>query len=227
MPIPVAPAVLNTPYATKPGQRGGTLIAESVGDVKEHRRLLESGGYRPEGCPLCDRFLHVHDQRARTLRDLSGSTTEELICRYRCRPCRAVWQVLPGFIARQLHRSWDVVQTAVSAPECTASEQGTLRRWRGRLASSALVLMHALLGVGARLGAVLNDVGAWCTRAEAVDALARAGLVRKESNSRIWRAGSTAQSPEFVSCKRRELRAISPPGAGLGSMPPCLAPHPP
>lgn len=186
MPIPVAPAVLNTPYARKPGQRGGTLIAEAVCDVKEHRRLLESGGYRPEGCPLCARFLHVHDQRARTLREPSGSTTEELICRYRCRPCRAVWQVLPGFIARHLHRSWDIVQAAVSAPERTAAEQGmtcqtsTLRRWRGRLASSALVLMQALLGVGARLGAVLNDVGAWCTRAEAVDALTRAGLLRKE-----------------------------------------------
>ena len=189
MPIPIAPVVLNTPYATKPGQRGGTLIAEAVYDVKEHRRLLESGGYRPDGCPLCDRFLHVHDQRTRTLRDPSGSTTEELICRYRCRPCRAVWQVLPGFIARHLQRSWDVVQTAVAdlnAPERTAAEQGmtcqpsTLRRWSGRLASSALVLMQSLLGVGATLGAVLKEVGAWCTRADLVDALARAGLVRKE-----------------------------------------------
>lgn len=189
MPIPVALAVLNTPYATKPGQRGGTLIAEAVCDAKEHRRLLESGGYRPDGCPLCDRFLHVLDQRSRTLRDPSGSTTEELICRFRCRPCRAVWQVLPGFIARHLHTSWDVVQTAVdefSAPEGTASEQGitrqtsTLRRWRGRLASSASVLMQALLGVGAAVEAVLNKVGAWCTRADLVDALAQAGLVREE-----------------------------------------------
>lgn len=187
--MPIAPAVLNTPYASKPGQKGGTLIAEAVRDIKQHRRLLESGGYRPEGCPLCDRFLHVLDQRPRQLRDSSGSTTEELICRYRCRPCHAVWQVLPGFIARHLQSSWDVVQTAVanlSAPEHTASEQGvmhqtsTLRRWRGRLASSALVLMQALVEVGAMAGAVLKEVGAWCTRAELIDALARAGLLRRE-----------------------------------------------
>lgn len=190
MPNPVAPAVLTTLYASKSGQKGGTLIAEAVRDVKEHHRLLESGGYRPEGCPLCGRRLHVHDQRTRVLRNLAGSVTEELICRYRCRPCHAVWQVLPGFIARHLHRRWDVVQRAVaslSAPERTASEQGTrrqtstLRRWYARLASSALVLTQALSGVGATLGAVLKDVGAWCTRIELVDALAQTGLVRKES----------------------------------------------
>ncbi len=83
-----------------------------------------------------------------------------------------------------------MVQRAVaglSAPERTASEQGTrrqtstLRRWCARLASSALVLTQALSGVGATLGAVLNAVGSWCTRIELVDALARAGLVRKQS----------------------------------------------
>lgn len=143
-------AVLNTPYAAKSGQRGGTIIAESVREVEEHRRLVESGGYRPEGCPRCGRFLHAFGQRQRKLRDLSGSTTQESICRYRCRPCRAVWQVLPGFIARHLHRTWDVVQTALaelSSPQRPATRAtSTLRRWRGRLASSAVVLIQAMLG---------------------------------------------------------------------------------
>lgn len=195
MSVPTTPKFLSTPYAAKPGQKGGTLIAEAVCDVEEHRRRLENDGYRPEGCPLCGRFLHVLDQRARKLRDLSGSTTEELICRYRCRPCRAVWQVLPGFIARHLHRTWDTVQTAVtafSAPERPGSEQqslmrqaSTLHRWRRRLASSALVLTQAFLEVGVAMGEVLKQVGAWCTRAQLVDALVRAGLVGKESRFKV------------------------------------------
>lgn len=177
-------AVLNTPYAAKPGQRGGTIIAESVREVEEHRRLLESGGYRPEGCPRCGSFLHVLDQRPRKLRDLSGSTTQESICRYRCRFCRAVWQVLPGFIARHLHRTWDVVQTALaelSSPQRPATRAtSTLRRWRGRLTSSAVVLIQAMLEVGASVGSLLQKVGTRCIRSELVDSLARDGLIDEE-----------------------------------------------
>lgn len=185
MPIPAAPAVLCTLDSTKPGQKGGTLIAESVCDVNEHRRLLKNGGYRPERCPHCGGFLHVLGRRTRRLRDLSGSTTEESICRYRCRPCGAVWQVLPGFIARHLHRRWDTVQTVVAAPERTSArprvtrQTSTVRRWRRRLASSALMLMQALEAAGAAVEAVLNEVGSWCTRDEMVEVLARAGVVGK------------------------------------------------
>lgn len=187
MPIPAAPAVLCTSDSTKPGQKGGTLIAESVCDAKEHRRLLENDGYRPEGCPHCGGFLHVLGKRVRKLRDLSGSTTQELICRYRCRPCGAVWQVLPGFIARHLHRRWDVVQTAIDTvpPEPTSSrprgprQPSTVRRWRARLAASASVLVQALAEVGVALRTLLNEVGARCTRAEMVDVLARMGVVEE------------------------------------------------
>ena len=188
MPTPAAPAVLCTPDSIKPGQKGGTLIAESVCNAKEHRRLLESGGYRPEGCPHCGGFLHILGKRARALRDLSGSTTRELICRYRCRPCGAVWQVLPSFIARHLHRRWDVVQTAIDAapPNRTESrprrsrQPSTVRRWRRRLASSAVVLVQTLAAVGAAVGVLLSEAGAWCTRVDMVDALARMDVVGEE-----------------------------------------------
>ena len=63
MPIPAAPVCLTTPYCAKPEQKGGTLIAEEVRGIDEHRRLLETDGYRPEGCPRCDRFLHGAFQR--------------------------------------------------------------------------------------------------------------------------------------------------------------------
>ncbi len=188
MPLPAAPVCLTTPYAAKPGQRGGTLIAEGVTGIGEHRRLLETDGYRPEGCPLCDRYLHVLDLRPRKLRDQADSA-EELICRYRCRPCKAVWQVLPGFIARYLHRTWGAVQSAVVATgalERTGSEwrvtrkPGTLQRWLGRLGSSALVLTQALAAQGTQVEeAVLRRLGAWCSRADLVEALADEGLIKK------------------------------------------------
>lgn len=197
MPIPAAPVCLTTPDSAKPGQRGGTLIAEQVRGIDEHRRLLDSGGYRPEGCPLCDRFLHILDQRPRKLRDQPDSA-EEMICRFRCRPCRAVWQVLPGFIARHLHRTWEAVQSAVVAAGAltrTGSERrvtrkpATVGRWLRRLAASALVLTQALAGADAPVEAVLRDLGAWSTRGELVEALAAADVVepqRKLEHLACW-----------------------------------------
>ena len=125
------------------------------------------------------------DLRTRKLRDQPDSA-EELICRYRCRPCKAVWQVLPGFIARYLHRTWGAVQSAVVAAgalERTGSEwrvtrkPSTLQRWLGRLGSSAVVLTQALAANG--VDAVSDILGAWCTRAELVEALAGLGLVEE------------------------------------------------
>ena len=187
MPLPAAPVCLITPYAAKPGQQGGTLIAEGVDGIGEHRHLLETDGYRPEGCPRCGRYLHVLDLRPRKLRDQPDSA-EELIRRYRCRPCKAVWQVLPAFIARYLHRTWGAVQSAVVAAgalERTGSEwrvtrkPGTLQRWLGRLSSSAVVLTQALAAHGAQVGAVLRRWGAWCARADLVETLADAGVIDK------------------------------------------------
>jgi transposase-like protein len=186
--LPAAPVCLTTPYSAKPSQQGGTLIAEDVRGIDEHRRRVASGAYRPEGCLLCGRFLHVLGQRSRKLRDQPGSP-EEMICRYRCRPCGAVWQVLPGFIARHLHRTWGAVQSAVVAAgalKCTSTEwrvtrkPSTLRRWLARLASSALVLTQVLIEAGAAVEAMLRDLGAWCSRGELVEALAGANLVDKQ-----------------------------------------------
>ncbi len=188
MPIPAAPVCLTTTYAGKPEQKGGTLIAEAVGGLAEHCLLLTNDGYRPEWCPLCHRHLHILDQRGRKLRD-QPDCAEVMICRYRCRPCRAVWQVLPGFLARHLHRTWGAVQSALVAAGAlarTGSEwrvthkPSTLRRWLGRLSSSALVLVHALAATGSDVEAVLRDLGVRCTRAELVAVLAQSGSVKKE-----------------------------------------------
>ncbi len=62
-----------------------------------------------------------------------------------------------------------------SSPPRVPRQSSTLRRWRGRLASSALMLMQALVAAGAAMGTVLKEVGAWCTRAEMVEALTDSG----------------------------------------------------
>ncbi len=182
---PCAAVCLTTPYAAKPGQKGGTLLKEGVRDLAEHRRLLsDPDGYRPDRCPRCGGFVHAHDFRSRKLRDQSDSAQTE-IRRYLC-PCSAVWQVLPGFLARHLHRTWGAVQSALVAAgalESTGAEwrvkrkPSTLRRWLGRLDCSALVLTQAF--AAADLASLFERIGAWCTRGELVQELARAGTIEK------------------------------------------------
>ncbi len=185
---PAIPACLITPYSSKPLQKGGTLIAEDVVDLDEHRRRMsDPDAYRPARCFHCDSVrLHAHDFRDRRLRGDPG-TAWETIRRYLCASCQGVWQVLPAVICRHLHRRWDVVQSSVTssgamAPEGRARRPAvpgeTVRRWMGRLQLSALVLTQVLAGAGAAVADVVGQVGMDCTRGELVDALATAGVVQ-------------------------------------------------
>jgi transposase-like protein len=174
-------------YDGKPGQKGGTLIAEGVTDLEEHlRSLADPDGYRPACCPTCGQStLHCHDFRERLLRgDPDAACTD--IRRYLCTMCGAVWQVLPAFIARHLHRSWRVIQSAMvrtGVLERSDREQrvslpsGTVQRWRSRLCSCARILTQALAGIGADVVLVLKGLCIDCTRGELVDALSAAGLL--------------------------------------------------
>lgn len=185
---PALPEYLSTPYSAKPWQRGGTLIAEDVQDLEDHRRkVLDPNWYRPDGCPRCSGFLIGHGCRFRILRDQPDSAGEE-IRRYRCLLCRAVWQVLPAFLARHLHRTWGAIQSrlvAAGALEKTGAEwrvrgkPTTLHRWLSRLTAVATVLTQALAESGGAAAAVVADLGSQCSRGELVEALARAGLVDK------------------------------------------------
>ena len=52
VPPPQEAACLSRPYPSS--QKGGTLIAEDVGDLLTHRRRLAApDGYRPEHCLGC------------------------------------------------------------------------------------------------------------------------------------------------------------------------------
>jgi hypothetical protein len=88
------------------GQKGGTLIDESVLDVAGHEALLRTpDGYRPGECKCGSKKLHVHDRRRRTLRGsrgADGAGTVVTVMVFLCVSCRATWRVLPAFLARCL-----------------------------------------------------------------------------------------------------------------------------
>lgn len=162
---PPAPVCLERPYPSS--QKGGTLIAEDVLDLVEHRRRLAApDGYRPPGCPHCFCLrLHAHDFRERHLR---GDPRAPLITvrRYRCAGCGGCWQVLPRLVARWLWRSWSVVEQALGLGVAVLIvPRQTLSRWRVRLASEARSLLQALAGSAQpALEAVTASLGLNATR---------------------------------------------------------------
>lgn len=161
-------------------QKGGTLIDFSGQDLVEHqRKMLSPDGYRPAFCRRCNHpVLHLHDYPQRRLRSDPASAVISVV-RYLCAACNAVWRILPGFLARHLHRRWDVVEAAVagaiglpappSHPDQPSVPAGTLRRWLRRLMSLALLLVQILCQSAAptleRVGSV---VGLGGTRAALV-----------------------------------------------------------
>jgi hypothetical protein len=71
---PAAERCLVLSYASR-GQKGGTLIDESVMDLAEHEtRMRDPASYRPKECRCGGRTLHVHGRRERRMR---GSATAD------------------------------------------------------------------------------------------------------------------------------------------------------
>ncbi len=141
---PAAESCLDRAYSSS--QKGGTLIAEDVGDLATHEQRLGSpDSYRPASCPRCQSVVHIHDLRPRVLLADSAVSTE--IIRFRCADrdrCGAAWQILPAFIARHLWRSWPVVERAAESPERSEVPARTRRRWRARLASAARAVVAVM-----------------------------------------------------------------------------------
>ncbi len=182
---PAPAACLNQLYSSKPNQRGGTLIAEDVTSLEEHRGWVPLiDAYRPKRCDHCQSdTLHGHGTRSRPLRMGDGWVSSEEIRRYRCVNCGAIWQVLPGPIARHLHHPWDVVQEAVEGAEAVSPTgrkvrrrvaARTLSRWARRLTMSALVLVQLYAASVEEPVLVLDEV---TSRGELVDALAAVEMV--------------------------------------------------
>ncbi len=180
---PAVPACLCTPYSVK-NQKGGTLLDEDVTTFEEHeRRLADVDGYRPPKCNNCGGTrLHAHDFRERILRaDPDRPVTT--IRRYDCAHCDAVWQVMPVFIARHLHRRWTVVEAATGTMDATPSQpsvpERTTQRWLHRLALTAVQLSQLLVSAaGEAVATVVSTVvSPTCSRGQFAFALTTAGLL--------------------------------------------------
>ncbi len=138
--------------------------------------------------PLRKRFIaSVSICMTRTLRDQPDSAAEE-IRRYLCSICRAVWQVLPAFLARHLHRTWGAIQSRLvaagalergGAERRVAAKPTTTARWLARLQATAIVLTQALVECGGEVASVVRELGIGCSRRDLVEGLARAGLVKQ------------------------------------------------
>lgn len=147
-------------------QKGGTIIAENVTDLATHdRRLCDPDGYRPRFCPSCgETTLHVHDYRDRVLRAEPERPVASIV-RHECVGCEAIWQVLPAFIARQLWRTWRVVEHTLKGATARPAEtdgrrwppvpERTLRRWRARWLRPARFVAQVLASCGEAAWAAL------------------------------------------------------------------------
>jgi hypothetical protein len=149
------------------GQKGGTLIDESVRDVAEHEaRMRRPASYRPDECRCGCRRLHIHGRRERRL---LGSTVADgglgtvTVMVFLCAACLATWRVLPAFLARCLWRAWDVVEGVVEGrrkPGEPEVPERTARRWRARLAQAVRVPGQVLATAGSQaLREVAQAVG--------------------------------------------------------------------
>ena len=168
-------------------QKGGTIVAEDVTDLATHdRRLCDPDGYRPRFCPSCgETTLHVHDYRERVLRAEPGQPVASIV-RHVCVGCRAVWQTLPRFIARNLWRTWRVVERTLTGSAAAAESEvqrwppvpeRTRRRWRARWLRPARFVAQVLASCGeAAWAAVAAGAGPAAMCAELVAAYAEATM---------------------------------------------------
>ena len=172
---PAAETCLLSSYASRgaPGQKGGTLIDETVVDLAAHEMMMKDpGSYRPAECRCGCTRLHLHDRRERVTRG-SGSTVVTVVI-FLCAKCSATWRVLPAFLARCLWRTWGVVEAALFEGEgAVAVPARTVQRWHARLTQAAIAATQGLATSGEpTLRAVAQRVGLAASRTALVKAYA-------------------------------------------------------
>jgi len=154
---PAADRCLVFSYASR-GQKGGTLIEESVLDLASHEaRMMDPAWYRPPECRCGCPTLHLHQLRERRPRGMLTSDGGFAVVRvviFLCSSCSATWRVLPGFLARCLWRTWAAVEKALlgeEQPGEAVAPARTQQRWRARLAQAARAPAQTLAASGAAL----------------------------------------------------------------------------
>ncbi len=163
---PAAASCLLSSYPSRggAGQKGGTLIDETVLSLAAHETMMKDpGSYRPRECRCGCTRLHLHDRRERKARGAVLCVVTVVI--FLCAECSATWRVLPAFLARCLWRTWEVVEAALESERAMPVPRRTVQRWHARLAQSALVATQALATSGdATLRTVAQRVGLAASR---------------------------------------------------------------
>ena len=174
---PAAESCLVSSYASRggSGQKGGTLINETVVDLAAHETMMKDpGSYRPAECRCGCTRLHLHDRRERKARGSGRAVVTVVI--FLCAKCFATWRVLPAFLARCLWRTWEVVEAALLEDERPAVVPArTVQRWHARLTQAALAATQALATSGdPTLREVAQRVGLAASRVALVEMYAAA-----------------------------------------------------
>ena len=148
---PAAESCLVSSYASRGGgQKGGTLVDETVVDLAAHEtKMTDPGSYRPAECRCGCTRLHLHDRRERKARGSGNAAVMVVI--FLCTKCFATWRVLPAFLARCLWRTWEVVEAALfegERPLAVPVPVRTVQRWHARLTQAALAATQALATSG-------------------------------------------------------------------------------
>jgi hypothetical protein len=177
-PRPPAPPCLDCERAST--SKGGTLIADDVTTLEEHqRRVADPDAYRPDGCPTCGARMHAHDLRERKPIGDPELPPSIAIRRFACsvKECRAVWRVLPGFLARCLWRAWPTVTASLLTDRTrhVVVPSRTRRRWAERLRSCGRKLARVIGVASERLGEIVARLDPMPSRGEVVDALGGLG----------------------------------------------------
>lgn len=157
-------------------RRGGTLIATDVVNMAMHtKRVCDADGYRPNRCPHCGHTrMHVHSYRERVLRADPETPTIRLV-RYRCAHCRAIWRMLPMFVARFLWRRWLVVENATQdcvPPGCHPPVPvRTVQRWISRITAHAKPIIDVIMAYDDMLWNTIKiDLTEGCRRIDVIRA---------------------------------------------------------
>jgi hypothetical protein len=176
-----------TPYLDRPrprkigdNYRGGTVIATNIVTLEEHDAALANADLiRPRDCGACDsRVLHIHDRRARKL-DGRGSESIEILI-FRCAKCRAVWRVLPVFLARHLWRTWKAIGDALDEARTRRSTPvRTRQRWLKRLRERATKLVVVLGQLGPARSEAIAQLGHDHMRRDVIAAFGGVALLAK------------------------------------------------
>jgi hypothetical protein len=176
-----------TPYLDHPRPRkiddkykGGTLIATDIRTLAEHEAALANPDLaRPRDCGACDsQTLHVHDRRTRKLEGRGSESIEILI--FRCARCRAIWRVLPAFLARHLWRTWRAVGEALDEARTRGSTpKRTRQRWQRRLRERAMMLVVVLGQLGPTRSQAIAELGHEHARSDVIEAFGGVGLLAR------------------------------------------------